>query len=156
MPKCVENMNFTILNSCWFLINNIKIISNFEREWCTSDIKNWVFSKEIKLFTQQGFECFKYARGFFKHYQFSLNFDDWNFVNKWQSIHIPLWLLCVRGTLPDIYSNKTFFNIFSDGLQRHEAQVLAGWEKNHNPTKKTLMGIYAWGFKVLASNLDWF
>jgi len=59
-------------------------------------------------------------------------------------------------TLPDIYSNKTFFNIFSDGLQRHEAQVLAGWEKNHNPTKKTLMGIYAWGFKVLASNLDWF
>jgi hypothetical protein len=60
-PKCVINMNFINLNSFCLLIMKIKILFNFEKEWCTFDMEKKCLKKEDC--PQAKIECFKHVKG---------------------------------------------------------------------------------------------
>ncbi len=67
-------MNFSNFK-LFLIIINVKILFNFEKEWCTFDKEKNVWKKNHCL------NCFEHAKGLLKHHQFASSFEQWNFIS---------------------------------------------------------------------------
>jgi hypothetical protein len=63
----------------YFIIINVKILSNFEKEWCIVDKEKNTFDKK-KTIVHSHFELAKMT--FKTSCQFASNFEQWNFISN--------------------------------------------------------------------------
>jgi hypothetical protein len=59
--KCVQIHYKKLINSSFFsfLIINVQIFSNFQKEWCIFDIKKWRLKKKTRIIHSRGLGALK-------------------------------------------------------------------------------------------------
>jgi len=93
--KCVIKVIFINSSPFALLIFNVRILSNFQKEWCTFGRKKDDFSKN-KDCSLLMFECFEHAILFwfvssFEHLNFAINGKYSQKIMIIQTIVLPLW-----------------------------------------------------------------
>ncbi len=93
--KWVTKNKFITSNTFAFLIINVKILSNFQKEWCTFGGKKNVWKKKDCSLSK--FECFEQAKNIFDLSQafgrvsFAINGKYFQKNMTIQTIMLPLW-----------------------------------------------------------------
>jgi len=90
MFKCVLKWILSISSAFSFILITTKIISNFEKEWCTFDKEKWHLKRKTIVHN-----CFEHKKGLLKHHQFASSFEQWNFISnetlKRKAIENPIY-----------------------------------------------------------------